>query len=57
MGFFSNKTESTGSTTPVATTRPETEIRENSRDGITFWSESTSSTPTASDAKTKVDKK
>jgi hypothetical protein len=55
MGFFSSKGESTGSTTPAATTRPETEIRQNSQDGIMFWSESTTTTPTASNAETTVE--
>lgn len=57
MGIFKRGgTESSSSSTPVSTTRPQTEIRENSRDGITFWSESTTSTPTDSDATTKAEK-
>lgn len=55
MGFFKKgSVESTTSDTPITTTRPADEMRENSRDGITFWSASTSDTPTAPDATTTI---
>jgi len=57
MGFFKRDSiETTVSSTPVTTTRSETEVRQNTRDGITFWSETPRENPTASDATTTVEK-
>lgn len=56
MGWL-KPSSSTTSSTPVTTNKPVDEIRENSRDGITFWSASTSDTPKAPDATTTVHSK